>query len=166
MPLLTELRIFIGSIFYKYAAPTALLIRRCRGGRRFGRARDGRVFFHMAGGGPGGEFGGIVFVDVGHDGFEDVQGDGGLMRGVRQSAGGSGLTGEGAAFGGDVRIEQFELLRQFQHLDEAPGEQRGVFAAEGAAGVVIGRRVGGEQAHRHAVVGALLDPPAAEGPVA
>jgi hypothetical protein len=55
MSLLTKLGIFIGSVFYKYAAPTALLFCRRRGGGRFG-ARHGRVFFHVAGGGPGGEF--------------------------------------------------------------------------------------------------------------
>ena len=55
MPLLTELGIFIGSVLYKYAAPTALLFCRRRGGGRFG-ARDGRVYFHVAGSGPGDEF--------------------------------------------------------------------------------------------------------------
>ena len=55
MPLLTELGIFIGSVFYKYAAPTALLFCRRRGGGRFG-AFHGRVFFHVAGSDPSGEF--------------------------------------------------------------------------------------------------------------
>jgi hypothetical protein len=67
------------------------------------------------------------------------------------------------AVGGDGQLpdlEQFELLGQLQLLDEALGEQVLVFAAEGAEGIVIGMGVGGEPAPGHAVVGALLDPPA------
>ena len=54
------------------------------------------------------------------------------------------------------------MLGQLQDFNEALGEQGLVFAAEGAAGVMIGMGVGGEQAHGHANVGALLDAAAAE----
>ena len=82
-----------------------------RRSRRRGCARDGRVFFHMAGGRPFGEFRRIAGVL----GSQNVQRNGGFVRGVFQSAGGSGRCAEGRAFGGDggfksgdVRIEGFE----------------------------------------------------------
>ena len=55
------------------------------------------------------------------------------------------------------------MLGQLQHFDEALGEQRPVFPAEGAERVVVGMGVGSEQTHRDAVVSALLDATAAEG---
>src|ERR1035437_8188688 len=80
-----------------------------RGRSRFG-AREWRVFFDVAGGRPFGEFGRVVFVGVLDDGVEDVQGNGGFVRGVFQSAGGSGLRAKRRALGrnggfkgGDVR---------------------------------------------------------------
>jgi len=95
----------------------------------------------MAGGGPGGEFHGIVFVGVGHDGFEDVQRDGSLMRGVFQSAGGSGLAGERAAFGGDeafkggdVRVERGYKSGGQADADEGGGEGDGI-GGKGTGGI-------------------------------
>jgi len=43
-------------------------------------ARDGRVFFDVAGGRPFGEFRRIVFVGVLDDGVQHVQGNGGWLR--------------------------------------------------------------------------------------
>lgn len=99
------------------------------------------MFFNVAGGGPGGEFRGIVFVGVGHDGFEDVQGDGGFVRGIFQSAGGAGLAGERGALGGDetfkggdVRVERGDESGGQAHADEGGGEGDGV-GGESAGGI-------------------------------
>jgi len=54
-------------------------------------------------------------------------------------------------------------LGQLQDFDKTLGEEGLILAAEGAEGVVVGMGIGGEQAHRHAVVSALLDAAAAEG---
>lgn len=106
--------------------------------------RHGGVFFHVAGGGPGGEFGGVVFVGVGHNGFEDVQGHGGFVRGIGQAAGGAGLAGEGGAFGadeafkgGDVRIEVRDEIGGLAHADEGGGEGEGI-GGKGASGIKQG----------------------------
>jgi hypothetical protein len=89
-----------------------------RSRRWFWRARHGRMFFHMAGGRPFGEFRGIIFIGVLDDGVEDMQRDGGFVRGVFQSAGGSGLRAHAQTFGGnggfkirDVRAEIGEKIR-------------------------------------------------------
>ena len=82
------------------------LFRRGRGGRRFFGLRDGRVFFHMAGGGPFGEFGGIILVRVPDDGVQHMQGDARLVRGVFQAAGGFDLIAGAGAFGGDGRFKR------------------------------------------------------------
>ncbi len=66
------------------------LLRRWRGGWGF-FARDGRMFFDVAGDGPFGEFCRIGFIFILHDGVENVQGDGGLVGGVGDAAGGSAL---------------------------------------------------------------------------
>lgn len=115
------------------------LLRRSR--RRFGRARDGRVFFNVAGGRPFGEFGRIVFVDVGHDGFEDVQGNRGLVRGAFQSAGRPGLRAHARALGGnrgfkggDVRAELREKGGGQSEADELRGERHRV-GLKGAGGI-------------------------------
>ena len=46
------------------------------------------MFFHVAGDGPFGEFGGVVFIFVAHDGVHHMQGDGGFVGGVVNAAGG------------------------------------------------------------------------------
>jgi len=114
---------------------------RRRSRRRFWRARDGRVFFDVAGGRPGGKFRRIVFVDVGHDGFEDMQRDGGLVRGVFQSAGRPGLRADARALGGDgsfkvgdVRAELREKIRGQSEADELRGERSRV-GLKGAGGI-------------------------------
>ena len=102
------------------------------------------MFFDVAGGRPGGEFGRIVFVDVGHDGFEDVQGNRGLVRGVFQSAGRPGLCAHARAFGsnrgfkgGDVRAELREKGGGQSEADELRGERRRV-GLKGAGGIEQG----------------------------
>src|ERR1017187_977874 len=82
---------------------------------------------------------------------------GAVFAGVGQNFRAIGSHGELA------ELEHFELLGQLQDFDEALGEQRWVFPAKGAKGVVVGMGVGGEQAHRDAIVSALLDATAAEG---
>ena len=115
-----------------------LFLRRSR--RRF-HARDGRVFFDVAGGRPFGKFRRIVFVDVGHDGFEDVQGNRGFVRGVFQSAGGPGLRAHARALGGDggfkigdVRAELREKIRVKAERDELRGEGGGI-GLKGTGGI-------------------------------
>ena len=117
---------------------------RGRGDRSWFGARDGRVFFDVAGGGPFGEFGGIVFAGVLDDGVQDVQRDGGFVRGIFQAAGGSGLRAGGGAFGsddgfkgGDVRIEMRDEVGGEAKADELRGESGGV-GGKGARGVEQG----------------------------
>ena len=102
------------------------------------------MFFHMAGGGPFGEFGGIVFASVLDDSVQNVQRDGGFVRGVFQSAGGSGLRTGSGAFGGDdgfkggdVRIEMRDEVGGEAKADEWRGEGGGV-GGKGAGGVEQG----------------------------
>jgi hypothetical protein len=111
-----------------------------RSRRRF-CVRHGRMFFHMAGGRPFGKFRGIVFVGVLDDGVQDVQGDGGFVRGVFQSAGRSGLRAHAQTFGGnggfkirDVRAEIGEKIRIEAETDELRGERRGI-GLKGAGGI-------------------------------
>jgi hypothetical protein len=107
-------------------------------------ARDGRVFLDVAGGGPFGKFRGVVFVGVLDDGFQDVEGDGGLMRGIGQAAGGVGLGAEGVAFvaddgfkGGDVRRELGDEGGGEAGADERGGKGGGI-GGKGAGGVEQG----------------------------
>ena len=102
------------------------------------------MFFHVAGGGPFGEFRRIIFVGVGHDGFEDMQGNGGFVRGVFQSAGGAGFRAHGGAFGGDgglkvgdVRIELGDECGGQAGADEQRGERDGI-GGKGAGGIEQG----------------------------
>lgn len=81
------------------------------------------MFFDVAGGGPFGEFGGIVFAGVLDDGVQDVQRDGGLVRGVFQFAGGSGLRVGGGAFGGDDGFKGGDVRIELR--DEIGGEADG-----------------------------------------
>lgn len=56
-----------------------------------GGARDGRVFFHVAGDDPFGQFLRVVGVGVGDDGVQHMQGDAGVVDGFANAGGGSGL---------------------------------------------------------------------------
>ena len=102
------------------------------------------MFFNVAGGRPFGEFGRIVFVDVGHDGFEDVQGNRGFVCRVFQSASRSGLCSNARALGsnrgfkgGDVRAELREKGGGQSEADELRGERRRV-GLKGAGGIEQG----------------------------
>jgi hypothetical protein len=104
-------------------------------------ARHRRVFFHMAGGRPFGKSRRIVFVGVLDDGVEDVQRDGGLMRGIFQAAGRPGLRAQRRALGrdrgfkgGDVRVELRDEGGGQADADELRGEGDGI-RGEGAGGV-------------------------------
>jgi hypothetical protein len=57
-------------------------------------------------------------------------------------------------------LQHAAVRRQLQHPHEGRGEQRGVLPAERAEGVVVGVRIGAEDAHRHAVVGRAFNLPA------
>ena len=106
-----------------------------------GGARHGRVFFDVAGDNPFGEFGRVVFVGVGHDGVQHMEGDAGIVNGLAEAGGGSGFFAFASAFaldggfkGGDVRSEVGdEGGREFE-FDQLGGERRGV-GDEGAGGV-------------------------------
>lgn len=127
----------------------------------------------MAGDDPFGEFGGVVFVFVAHDGVRHVQGDGSFVRGVVNATGGTALCELAGAFvldGGfkrsDVRVEvgdEAGIEAEFNHLG---AEHVGV-RLEGAGGVedvlcaVIARQVefavesGGAEEHER--VGGVAD---------
>ena len=86
--------------------------------------------------------------------------------GVAHGAVFAGAGQDFGAGGGDgelVELKELQRLSELEHLHEALVEQGLVLAAEGANRVVIRMSVGGEQAHGHAVVSALLDAAAAEG---
>ena len=51
------------------------------------------MFLYVAGNDPFGQLGGVGFVFIPHDGVHDVQGHGGLVRGVVDAAGGTALRG-------------------------------------------------------------------------
>ena len=102
------------------------------------------MFFDVAGGGPFREFGRVVFIGVLDDGVEDVQRDGGFVRGVFQSAGGSGLRARARALGrnggfkgGDVRGELREKGGGQAEADELRLERGGI-GGKGAGGVEQG----------------------------
>lgn len=82
--------------------------------------------------------------------------DGAVLAGVGlnfRSVGGHGELAE---------LEELELLGQLQDRNEALGEQRLIFPTKGAERVVVGMGVGGEHAHRDAVVSATLNAATAE----
>ena len=115
-----------------------LFLRRSR--RRF-CAWDGRVFFDVAGGGPFGEFGRVIFVNIRHDGFEDVQGNRGLVSRVFQSAGGPGLRAHARALGLDGRFKVCDVRAELRdegggqaEADELRGKRRRV-GLKGAGGI-------------------------------
>lgn len=102
------------------------------------------MFFNVADGGPFGEFCRIIFVGVLDDGVEDVQGNGGFVRGVFQAAGGSGLCAhcralvlDGGFKGGDVCAETGEKIGGQAEADELGGERRRV-GLKSAGGVEQG----------------------------
>lgn len=102
------------------------------------------MFFNVAGGCPFGEFGRVVFIDIGHDGFEDVQGNRGFVRGVFQSAGRAGLRAHARALGGnggfkvrDVRAEVGDKIGVEAEADEWRGEG-GRVGLKGAGGIEQG----------------------------
>ena len=110
------------------------------------------MLFHVAGGRPFGELGRVVFVNVRHNGFEDVQGNRGFVGRVFQSAGGSGLRARARAFGldgrlkvGDVRAELRDEGGGQAKADELRGERRRI-GLKGAGGVEQ-RRVAGAAGH-------------------
>jgi hypothetical protein len=99
------------------------------------------VFLNVAGGRPFGELGRIVFVRVGDDGVQDVQGHGGFLRGVFQAAGGGNLRAGAGAFGGDggfkigdVGIEMGDEIGGEAEADEWRGEG-GRIGGKGAGGI-------------------------------
>jgi len=102
------------------------------------------MFLNVAGGRPFGEFGRVVFVGVLDDGSQDVQRNGGLVRGVLQSAGGSGLRfprrafgGEGAFKRGDVRVEGGDEIGGEAGADELRLKRGGV-GGKSAGGIEQG----------------------------
>lgn len=99
------------------------------------------MFFHVAGDDPFGEFGGIVFIFVAHDGIHHVQGDGGFVRGVVNAAGRATLSGLSRAFvldggfkRGDVRVEVGDEVGVEAETDHR-GAERGGIGLESAGGV-------------------------------
>ena len=99
------------------------------------------MFFDVAGGGPFGEFGRVVFVNVRHNGFEDVQGNRGFVGRVFQSAGGPGARARARALGLDGRLKIADVRAELRdegggqaEADELRGESRRV-ALKGAGGV-------------------------------
>ena len=98
----------------------------------------------MTGGRPFGQFLRVVLVFVAHDGVKHVQGDSGFVRGVFESAGGSGLRAGAGAFGRDggfkvrdVGAEVGEEIGVEAEIDELGGERRDV-GLEGAGGIEEG----------------------------
>ena len=98
----------------------------------------------MAGGGPFGQLGRIVFSGVLDDGVQHMQRDRRLVRGVFQAAGGSGLRAQRGAFGGDggfkgsdVRIELGDKGGGESDADELRLKRAGI-GGKGAGGIEQG----------------------------
>ena len=64
-----------------------------------------------------------------------------------------------AVQGNGAQLEEFEFLRQFQHVDKGLGHRREVFAAEGADRVVVGMGVGAEVTHGQVAMGGPFNAP-------